>query len=102
MAGVTGVTVQAIHTNPVLEGATIHPALMVVVTAVETVEKRATVMNAPTTMEGVNKFAPILLGPTPAHAIEITNLLRIGRNVPVSLLGVNCILDVYCDVWHDV
>ena len=55
--GVLTALVKGIRTYPVIETATDHPPLMVVVTAVDTTEKYATVMNAPTTMEGVDRIA---------------------------------------------
>ena len=94
--GVITALVKGIRTATVLENATVHPPLMVVVTAVDTIEKYATVMNAPTTMEGVDRNASIIMGPTPAHAVQITNLQRIGRNVSVSLKSI--IYDVCNDV----
>ena len=94
--GVLTALVKAVLTATVLETATVHPPLMVVVPAVETVEKRATVMNAPTTMEGVDRIASIIMGPTPAHAFQVTNLQRIRRNVSVSLKSI--IYDVCNDV----
>ena len=78
MTGLSGMTVKAILTDPVLEGATIHLPLMEVVTALENLKKMTTVMNATTTMEGVNRIAPITMDPTSANAIQITNLLWIG------------------------
>ena len=94
--GVLTALVKAVLTATVLETATIHPALMVVVTAVDTIQKRTTVMNARTTMEGVDRIASIIMGPTLAHAFQITNLQRIGRNVSVSLKSI--IYDVCSDV----